>query len=51
MVQLFEGGAYLLNGTELVPDTKDASSVLESQLGVVPSKEDAKKQTIAYGIL
>ena len=43
MVQLFEGGAYLLNGTELVPDTKDAASVLESQLGSVPAKEDAKK--------
>ena len=51
MVQLLEGGAYLLNGTEIVPDTKDAASVLESQLGSVPSKEDAKKQTIAYGIL
>ena len=50
MVQLLEGGAYLLNGTEIVPDTKDAASVLESQLGSVPSKEDAKKQTIAYGI-
>ena len=44
MVQLLEGGAYLLNGTEIVPDTKDAASVLESQLGSVPSKEDAKKQ-------
>ena len=51
MVQLLEGGAYLLNGTEIIPDTKDAPSVLESQLGQVPSKEEAKKQTIAYGIL
>ena len=25
--------------------------MLESQLGSVPAKEDAKKQTIAYGIL
>ena len=39
MVQLLEGGAYLLNGTEIIPDTKDAPSVLESQLGQVPSKE------------
>ena len=51
MVQLLEGGAYLLNGTEIIPDTKDAPSVLESQLGSVPSKEEARKQTIAYGIL
>ena len=51
MVQLLEGGAYLLNGTEIVPDTRDAASVLESQLGSAPTKEDAKKQTIAYGIL
>ncbi len=51
MVQLLEGGAYLLNGTEIIPDTRDAQSVLESQLGSVPSKEEARKQTIAYGIL
>lgn len=43
MVQLLEGGAYLLNGTEIVPDTKDAASVLESQLGSVPSKEGCEK--------
>ena len=51
MVQLMEGGAYLVNGTEIVPDTKDAASVLESQIGKAPTKEEAKKQTIAYGIL
>ena len=51
MIQLFEGGAYVLNGTEIIPDSKDAVSVLESRLGEAPSKEEAKKQTIAYGIL
>ena len=51
MIQLFEGGAYLLDGTEIIPDTKDAESVLASRLGKAPSKEEAKKQTIAYGIL
>ena len=49
MIQLFEGGAYVLNGTEIIPDSKDAVSVLESRLGKAPSKEEAKKQTIAYG--
>ncbi len=44
MVQLLEGGAYLLNGTEIIPDTKDAPSVWESQLGSVPSKEEAENR-------
>ena len=51
MIQLFEGGAYVLNGNEIIPDTRDAQAVLESRLGAAPAKEDAKKQTIAYGIL
>ena len=51
MIQLYETGAYLLNGTELVADTPDAQAVLLSKLGSVPSKEDAAKNTIAYGIL
>ncbi len=51
MVQLFEGGAYVLNGREIIPDTRDAQSVLESCLERVPSREEAKKQTIAYRIL
>ena len=51
MIQLFEGGAYVLNGTEIIPDSRDAVSVLESRLGKAPSKEEARKQTIAYGIL
>ena len=31
MVKLYEGGAYLLNGTELVPDTSDALNAVESK--------------------
>ena len=45
MVKLHEAGAYLVNGTELVTDEK------EQQAKVNVSKEDAKKNTIAYGIL
>ncbi len=42
MVRLSEGGAYLLNGNEIV-EAKDAVNL--------PAREDAAKNTIAYGIL
>ncbi len=52
MVTLYENGAFLLNGTELVPDGSEQEAILKSKLGSeVPSKEDAAKNTIAYGIL
>ncbi len=51
MVKLYNGGAYVLNGTEIVPDTAEVSAVLAGKMTQVPSKEEAKKQTIAYGIL
>ncbi len=51
MIKLFENGAYLLNGNELVEDTADAGAILSSKLAEVPSKEDASKNTMAYGIL
>ena len=51
MVQLYDGGAYVLNGTEIIPDTSDAAKILAGKMGAVPSREEAKKQTIAYGIL
>ena len=50
MVQLYDGGAYVLNGTEIIPDTADAAKILAGKMGAVPSREEAKKQTIAYGI-
>lgn len=51
MIKLYENGAYLLNGTELVEDNAEAEAILKSKLGNVPSKEDASKNTMAYGIL
>ena len=51
MVQLYDGGAYVLNGTEIIPDTVDAAKILAGKMGAVPSREEANKQTIAYGIL
>ena len=45
MIKLYDTGAYLLNGTELVPDTSDARAVLESKLGgQAPSKEEAARK-------
>ncbi len=43
MIKLHDTGAFLKNGTELIPEAQGAD------LGV--SKEEAKKNTIAYGIL
>ena len=52
MMKLYEGGAYLLNGSEIVADNQDAPAVLKNRLGDrVPSKEEAAKNTIAYSIL
>ena len=49
MIKLFEKGAYLLNGTELVPE--EQAGTLKSRLGREVTAEEAKKGTIAYGIL
>ena len=51
MVQLFEGGAYLLNGTELIPDSAEAVAAIKSKTGKDVSKQEAAENTIAYGIL
>ncbi len=52
MIRLYETGAYLLNGTELIEDNAEASARLHQKLGdQVPSKEEAAKNTIAYSIL
>ncbi len=51
MVELFDTGAYLLHGQELVADNAEAAAALRAKTGKEISKEDAKKQTIAYGIL
>ena len=51
MIQLYDGGAYVLNGTEIIADTAESASILAGKLGNVPEKKEAKKQTIAYGIL
>ena len=49
MVKLYDGGVYLVHGAEIVPES-DAAKV-QSLTGTVPDKAEAKKGTIAYGIL
>ncbi len=51
MIKLYNQGAYLLNGTELIEDTADAAAILAAKTGQEIRKEDAAKETIAYGIL
>ncbi len=51
MIELLQGGAYLLHGTEVIADNEDALKAIESKTGRKISKEEAEKQTIAYGIL
>ena len=43
MVTLYDGGAYLLNGTELIPDNAEAVAALESKAGIKTTKEEAFK--------
>lgn len=49
MVKLYDGGAYLVNGTEIVPESEAAK--IESLTGKKANKDEAKKGTIAYGIM
>ena len=49
MIKLHEGGVYLVNGTELVPEA-EAGRVTQLT-GRAADKAEAKKGTIAWGIL
>ena len=49
MVELSKGGIYLVNGVDVVEENDMAK--LQSLAGCAPAKEEAAKNTIAYGIL
>ena len=51
MINLMEGGAYLLGGTEIIPDSADAAAQIKNKTGKEASKAEAAKNTMAYGIL
>ena len=49
MVKLYETGAYLVNGTTIVPEAEALK--VEAMTGKKAVKEEARKGTIAYGIM
>ena len=51
MIRVSEGGAYLINGSEIVYDGADAQAAVKAKSGQDVTKEAAKENTIAYGIL
>ena len=51
MIKTLQAGGYLVNGAELIPDGPDAAEAVKAKTGTSPDKAEAKKNTIAYGIL
>ena len=51
MVKLYDTGVYLLNQTEIIPDDGNAAAALRQRTGKEIAKEEAKKGTMAYGII
>ncbi len=49
MIKLYDEGVYLVNGTEIVPESQSAQ--VKQLTGKDADKENAKKGTIAYSIL
>ena len=51
MINLIDGGAYLVDGVEIVKADAEAAAALSSKTGSAPSAKEASKNTIAYDIL
>ncbi len=51
MINLSDGGVYLLQGSEIIPDNSEAPAALKAKTGRDISKAEAIQNTIAYGIL
>ena len=50
-MRLYENGVYLIHGNELIEDIPGADSAIRAKAGKTVSREEAVKNTIAYGIL
>ncbi len=50
-MKLYNGGVFLVNESEIIADTEEASARLQSKTGNAPAREEAKKGTLAYRIL
>ncbi|TGY95549.1 hydratase [Petralouisia muris] len=51
MITLHDGGVYLVNGTSFIEDNAQAAAAIQAETGLSITKEEAAKNTIAYGIL
>lgn len=52
MIELSKGGAYLVDGVDVIEESAAQQGALAARLGTdAPSKEEAAKNTIAYNIL
>ncbi|MGN0243279.1 MAG: hydratase [Lachnospiraceae bacterium] len=51
MITLYNSGAYLLGGKEIIADDADGRAKLAAKLGAEPDAKEAAKNTMAYGIL
>ena len=52
MIELSKGGAYLVDGVDVIEESVAQQGALAARLGTdAPSKEEAAKNTIAYSIL
>ncbi|MGN0204620.1 MAG: hydratase, partial [Coprococcus sp.] len=49
MIELFNEGAYLVNGTDIIPESEAAK--IQAVYGKKVTKEEAEKGTMAYSIL
>ena len=51
MIQLYNSGAYLIDGSQIIPDNEDAMARVAEATGKQIASEEAAKNTIAYSIL
>lgn len=51
MIKLMEDGVYLVQGTEMIPDSVEAQAAIKSRTGREITKAEAAGNTIAYSIL
>ncbi len=50
-MKLFENGAYVLNGREIIEENAECAAALTAKLGEMPDKAEAAKNSMAYEIL
>ena len=52
MIKLYDGGAWLIDGKEVLPDSPQAGEIIQNKYGKkAPEKKEAARNTIAYSIL